>query len=753
MLRALLFLLFFSALHAQRTPDADVVMARAIHARKGNDPQRRLGSFSFDSYTKLIVSADPDSIRGQLDTVARHPLFGKPYQKIDSTQYKLKAFVRRQHFFELEKVSRFDFDGRDLKETVTGTRMSGFSEPIYEVLGFNLQSLSLYDDRYELLETQYKSPLSPGAQREYRFRFIDSMQVQGRRVYRIGFRDRHRRKKAGLNGILWIDAKTLGLARADIEVNGIIKAGATHLFDYLPAQKLWVPSGRRFTIRKGSRDQPLRLPGNTIQFDAVDNADDFSNVTRSRRRRDKQASDFAYVSSESDFRNFNYNKPVKIGRRAVAIEVRDDAISRGESFWESWRKDTVDVRENPTYQALDSIVARQKIEKKLRLGRKITAGYVPFGPIDLDLRYLFSFNNYEGFRLGLGGITNDKFSEKYRIDGYSVYGTKDGNFKYHLGSAARIGKFSSTWIGGDYTDDVREIASTSFAIDKRIFRLYDPRPINVSTFYNYKAQRAYIETQIIPKTESIWQLTQSRIEPKFDYVFTVDGKPYTLFHMTTAQVALQWNPLSDYMQTPAGRIETDRRYPRFTFQFTQSLPKVLVNDFNFGKIDFRAEYEKKFLDGQKTSALLEAGYAYGDTPLTHLYNTSPNNLNRDQILERITLAGKNSFETMYFNEFFSSQYAMLQLKHAFRRAKLFGQIRPVPVLVTRMAWGNMEHPEQHSGITYKTLDKGFFESGLELNQIYKIVGLSAFYRYGPNGLPRFEDNISIKLSLILNLGF
>jgi hypothetical protein len=29
----------------------------------------------------------------------------------------------------------------------------------------------------------------------------------------------------------------------------------------------------------------------------------------------------------------------------------------------------------------------------------------------------------------------------------------------------------------------------------------------------------------------------------------------------------------------------------------------------------------------------------------------------------------------------------------------------------------------------------------------------AFYRYGPNQLPQFEDNIAVKISYILNLGF
>ena len=64
----------------------------------------------------------------------------------------------------------------------------------------------------------------------------------------------------------------------------------------------------------------------------------------------------------------------------------------------------------------------------------------------------------------------------------------------------------------------------------------------------------------------------------------------------------------------------------------------------------------------------------------------------------------------------------------------------------------MKNPEQHVGIAYKTLNKGFFESGIELNQIYKGIGLGGFYRYGPNQLAKFEDNIAIKISFVLNLG-
>ena len=402
--------------------------------------------------------------------------------------------------------------------------------------------------------------------------------------------------------------------------------------------------------------------------------------------------------------------------------------------------------------ALDSISVKKRIESRIRFGRKIINGYLPIGKFDLDLRKLFRYNNYEGFRLGIGGTTNEQFSKKFRIEGYSAYGTKDGDFKYNLGMAIRVGKFSNSWIGVSYTDDIREIASTVFTIDKKPFKIYDPRPINISTFYNYVSWKTFIETKIIPKTESFWELSRTAIEPKFNYIYNLNEKSYTSYIMTTAMVSLRWNPFSDYMQTPTGRIEVEKRFPKFTFQYTQSLPKVLQNDFEFSKLDFKTEYEKKYLNGQKTSLLFEAGYALGDVPLTHLYNTSPNNITKETILQRVTFAGKNSFETMFFNEFFSSEYAYFQFKHGFSRVTLFKKIKPSLVLVSRMAWGNLQKPEQHIGLDYKTLNKGYFESGIELNQIYNGMGLGGFYRYGPNQLSKFQDNIAVKISFVLNLG-
>jgi len=721
--------------------EANTIIKKVIARKENNNPQKRLSHFEFKSYNKLLVTANPDSIMGKIDTVFVNAVTKDKIKKIDSSDYKFKKIIDKQHLFLTEKVSLFQFEKPVLKETILGTKMAGFKEPIYELLGFGLQSFSIYDEKYELFETKYKSPLSNTTFHNYRFKILDTTAIEVRKVIVLFFNDKISRK--GLEGLLYIDMENYAVAKAVMRIRGVLDITGIHEFTFLKEAQLWFPVRKNFKIVKGKSKEPTTVLGGRIAFAAEDEEE---NNTR------KDASDFTYLSSDMHAFDLKLTPDLKIKKSSISIEVKPDANIRDDAFWKQNRLDSLDSRSERTYFVLDSIVTKEKIEKKIKLGRKIINGYVPFGPFDFDLRYLLSYNNYEGFRLGIGGITNEQFSKIFRLEGYTAYGLKDETTKYSIGGALRVGNFSNSWVGGSYTDDVREIASTSFAIDKRVFKLYDPRPINISTFYNHKTWRGYIETKLIPKTESIWQLMHSDITPLFSYTFNYNGKAYREFGMTTAMVSLQWNPFSDFMQTPSGKIEFEKRYPKFTFEFTKSVSNFLNNDFDFGKLDARIDYEKKYLNGQRSAVLIQAGYTFGAIPITHLYNSSPNNLTKDKILQRITIAGKNSFETMYFNEFFSSEYVMLQFKHGLKRVELFRKVKPSMVLVSRMAWGNMQHPERHVGIEYKTLDQGFFESGIELNQIYKGFGLTGFYRYGPNQLARFEDNIAIKLSFVLDLG-
>ena len=111
-----------------------------------------------------------------------------------------------------------------------------------------------------------------------------------------------------------------------------------------------------------------------------------------------------------------------------------------------------------------------------------------------------------------------------------------------------------------------------------------------------------------------------------------------------------------------------------------------------------------------------AGIAGGETPLTHLYHAYPNNINKETIMNRFSVAGLNSFETMYFNEFFSDKFSTLQLKHAFRPFKITEWFKPQLVLISRYAIGDMKSIDRHQGIQFNTLEKLYSESGLDLKE-------------------------------------
>lgn len=721
------------------------IIKKTIALKNNNNPEKKLHSFSFKSYNKLIVSANPDSISGKIDTTLVKKTLNSAFYKIDSTNYKFKTTVSKRHLFQTEKVSQFRLKDNRLKETILGTKMAGLKQPLYEILAFNLQSFSIYDSKYELFETKYNSPIADNALKEYNYKLLDTVAINGRNSYMIYFKNKKKSKAKGLEGILYIDQDNFAISKAIMRIRGVLDISGNHDFKYFPDEKIWFPIHKNFQIVKGKNDDDIKIFGGTIQFDG--------DIEQDLSTRKKQPSDYIYLRSETHNFDIQKNKNSSIKNPYFTVEIEKAAFDKDESFWETYRKDSIDTRSKKTYSELDSIAIRKKIANRVRFGKKIINGYLPIGFFDIDLRKIFSYNNYEGFRLGLGGVTNERLSKNFRIEGYYAYGIKDGIFKGSIGAAAKVNKRTNSWLGIAYTDDVREIASTSFSIEKKPFKIYDPRPINISTFYNYVSWKSYFETKQIPKTESILEISHNEINPKFDYAFNKNDKLYTNYTMTTAMVSLQWNPFSNFMQTPTGQIEIEKRFPKFNFQYTQTLGSLWNNDFDFSKFDFKTEYEKKYLNGQKTSLLFQAGYALGTVPLTHLYNSSPNNITKETIIQRITFGGKNSFETMYFNEFFSNKYTFFQFKHAFNRVTLFKKIKPSLVLVTRMAWGDLEHPEQHVGLNFKTLNNGFFESGIELNQIFNGLGLTTFFRYGPNQLPKFEDNIAIKLSYILNLGF
>ena len=401
--------------------------------------------------------------------------------------------------------------------------------------------------------------------------------------------------------------------------------------------------------------------------------------------------------------------------------------------------------------SIDSNKTENDSLRKIELLKQLGNGYFPTKYFNFDLRYLIKFNQYEGLRSGLGGVTNGRFSEKYRLNGYTVYGFRDHGFKYSFGGGFRVAPKTFTWINLSYTDDLQETGSSVFLTDKRFFSFFEPRLLNIDLFHRHITKTISLEHKISKSLLSETQFAISKVDPTYDYTYVVEGKSYEKFDISTAKISLQWNPFNRFEVVNDMPIETFIGYPQFALQFTNSFDGVMNGDFNFFKTDFRTVYRLNYNSDASTEFVLATGIALGKTPLTHLYHAYPNNINKETILQRFSVAGINSFETMFFNEFFSDRFATLQLKHYVKPFKITERLRPQLVLISRFALGDMEHIERHQNISFGTLDKGYSEAGFEINKLIFGFGLSFAYRYGAYHLPEIGDNIAFKFTFNLTL--
>ncbi len=395
---------------------------------------------------------------------------------------------------------------------------------------------------------------------------------------------------------------------------------------------------------------------------------------------------------------------------------------------------------------------KQDSTEKSHFVKHLGNGYLPTKYFNFDLRYLIKYNQYEALRTGLGGITTDTFSKNFKINGFGVYGFRDAKFKYSIGTAYRVSKRTNTWIKASYTDDLQETGSSNFLTDKRFFQFFEPRLLNISLFHKHIKRTLSIEHQLIPKIASEIEFGISNISPTYTYTFLLDNNGFNTFRLSTTKLALQWSPLSIFKRNEHGNLkEIKIGYPKFTIQYTKSYKGILNSDFNLSKLDFKAFHKIDHKNKSKSEFTLISGISNGDIPLTHLYHAYPNNINKETIFRRFSVAGINSFETMFFNEFFSDKFTTFQFKHALKPFKITERFKPQLVFISRYAIGGVDNIERHQGINFESLEKGYTESGLELNKLLFGFGLSFTYRYGAYHLPRIDDNMALKFTFNLTL--
>ena len=625
--------------------------------------------------------------------------------------------------------------------------MAGLQQPVYEILALTIQDFSFYNEYYTIAGTKYINPIADNAFQKYDYKILDTITRNDKTSILIHFKPKEIKDFIGIEGVLYIDAKTYAITKGIAELKGIVRIKSEQNFEFNTNCNCWFPKNAEITIKKGANDKTVKLFGGMIQFNNTEKQDSISSTTT------KTPSDIIYFISKSTNSNIQINPELKINNSATTIRFNDDAGKKPTEFWNNYRTDSITFRGENTYKNLDSIAKKEHVEKKINIARNLLQGFYPTPYINLNLGKILNLNNYEGFRLGFGGETNQNFSSKIKLESYVAYGTKDTNIKYSAGISTRLDKETNTWIGTSYTNDIKEAASLNFIAENTSFSPINPRNLNIDKFYKYRTASLFLEHDLQPNLEGKVQISTGDFKPVFDYLYVTPENTYNYYTLSTATVNLQFSPKNEYLNSPIGKIKTKTDFPQFTFQITKSFKNILDGDFDFTQLNVRILHKIKPLRKGSTAVLLESGLVLGDAPISHLFNATPNYTYKSPWTKRITFAGKNSFETMGYNEFISDKFVALHLKQNFEPFKLGSTFKPQISIATRAAIGSIKNPEYHQGLIFRSMNKGYFESGVEINSLLKGLGFSAFYRYGAYKNPIWSDNLAVKLTYKLSLGF
>lgn len=702
----------------------------AIARRDLNDPEKSLEGYQFSSYSKFIIDNE----------------FGGIQMNSDSTSASMRTIINEGRAYLSEKVSKHYFTNKQgRKEQVVGIETAGFEEPVYNVLAMDVNPLSLYKKDYKLYKTEYAGPLANNALNNYEYKVLDTTSTE-RPAYMVYFKPKREKVVAGLEGILYLDTVSLAIQKAKAQLLGAIRLEVTHEYEYYPEKDLWFPSVQTTKIRPGAGGKEIAVFGGTIAVGSVQQKKGVLNAIFGS----EEISGDLYLNSTSINYDIELNYKGDIENPGAEIDVNKEAITREPNFWIENRKTEFTTRDEATKQKVESLIEAGNVKRKLEIKRAITAGSYPIGWWDLDLSKIFKFNNYEGVRLGFGGRTNDRFSEKFNLNGYTTYGFKDEVVKYGIGTQLYLNRRNGSFLNFHFSRDIRETASFDYLKGQNTFSILEPRFVNINFFYTYRKYATSLEHRITPKLNTELQLAREEIWQIRNYSFLNNGQEYRNYDLTTATVSFLWQPFSKFLNTPKNNILLEKNFPQFTGQIEQSF-EAAGGDFTFTRIGLKAEHEIKNLDQSRTEFILEGNYGFGDRPLTHAFHANPNNPQREKIFKRFSVAGRNSFETMYFNEFYSDRQASLHIRHQLRPFYISESFRPEMVFISRHAIGDFSDRDKHQNISFNTLEKGYSEAGIELNKIFAGFGLSAAYRYGAYNLEGFKKNFSFKFTLQLQL--
>ncbi len=739
------FLFFFKSFQAQVIgggqikavsifPDKESknLIQEVIKNHEKNSPEKQK-FYQYNSYTKFLITTNRDSIlKDRLYVFSSKKREKGLTIRKDHEDIKMLDVLKKGHIFIGERAMEYYYSNqKGHKNIVKANRIAGLKSPLYEFAAMDIQSVNLKDPYFIFLGVKYINPISKKGLGKYRYQIIDTLNLRGRPSIEVKFRPIGDSVRKHLRGRIWIDKETFGIAKFNVN-EATSKKPNEIISEYQLKSSSWFPLKQYFKFNTGRYDYVVE----TLEEDEK-GAIVLDTLSKSQP---------IMVYGNTYFNDLKINELIdKKVFRGHESEVDPKAHRLTQEEWKQYRKGIeLDEVEKSTYLNLDSIGEKVKTDQFIKYARVVLTGYYPIKKVDLDLTSLFNYNEYEGFRLGTRFKTNREFHDRWQLEGNVAHGFKDHHWKYEAGASYLVNKPNYGILGIHYSDDVNSFGAQQFAMKStyRDFRENLDR-FHDNLFVKERRGSIFYQQDFFNTATFKVKVSRNQKEATFDYAY----KNHSKFDFFDLELGLKWSPKSRFARTDYGKVTLENNFPVFQFDVTQGL-KSLEANFNYTKLDFQMQHQIENFFG-KMNLQLNSGVVFGEVPLMNLYTGNGNSSLKTGVFKNFNVAGTTSFETMGEGEFFSNRFASIQLKQYFPTFELFK--KPIPTnWVYRGIIGNIEDKQKHS-LSFNTLEHYYQETGFEVNNLFLVFGLGAYYRLGAYHLKNHGENFSVKLTVKINL--
>lgn len=689
--------------------------------RKANNPNS-LESYSYHIYDKMVITVDSSS-------------FGQAVANDTAMQmadlHYFDSIMKKSDLMVMETASEVMFMAPDRKlQHVLGTKIAGMKEPTFMYMVSSMQSVSFYDETVSITGTDYVNPISRGSKTRYFFTLESVHPIgQGDSLYVISFHPMRGSSFNGLRGTMTVNSDGWALqsvkASPDVQ-DGLFKADIQQLYQKVEGQ--WFPK---------------QLNLNLIFPSMVVSMDDAS---------------FPMAAIGKSYLNDIEINPDISKRQFSDIEVKvdPDAAFRDETFWDAHRIDSLTERVKATYILVDSLTQGTDIfDRVLGLTDKLmTESALPIGWFNLDIDHIINISSTRGVYLGLGGSTNDRLSRWFSINGSFGYWTRIKSWDYGGGMKLKLNRQRQMELAFQYSHRSEPMGEFGGMLELDNGSVFSTDNYKYTFYENIRTRRDRFDLSYSTRFAHHFKayLNLSRSHKHYTEQFYLNPSDVqTEGRFTVAELKLRFAYKEKFLSTPQGIRSLGTLYPIVWVSYQHAFPNVLGGEYEYDRFKFEASknFYTPYLGVAKV--LLQAGYATETCPVMETFNILGT-------YERVGIYSPGSFSTMRLDEYFCDRFVALYLSHNFSgmlwktNSPVF---KPELSIVTNIGWGDMRRAEAYPDKNFKTMEKGYFESGIVINGLLANpmakLGLGVFYRYGPYSLPNVWDNFAWKYSA--SIGF